>query len=138
MSQAPFYTEFHPRWHRTKVSTYWWLHRRSYLAFILRELSSVFIAWFVVFTLLQVRAVKGGPAAYRAFEAFAAHPLVIGVNVVSLFFIVFHAVTWFNLAPKAVVVHVGSRRLPGYWLAVANYAAWVAVSAGLVWFFFGG
>ena len=36
MSGKPAYTEYHPRWYRPHVSTYWWLHRRSYLLFILR------------------------------------------------------------------------------------------------------
>ena len=58
MSDRPLYTEYHPRWIRTRVSTYWWLQRRSYLAFILRELSSIFVGWFVVFLLLLIVAVS--------------------------------------------------------------------------------
>ena len=41
MSQAPAYTEYHPRWYRRRVSTYWWMGRWSYLVFILRELSRI-------------------------------------------------------------------------------------------------
>ena len=63
MSERPIYTEYHPRWYRTRVSTWWWLKRRPYLAFILRELSSVFVAWSVVFLLLLVAAVSGGGTA---------------------------------------------------------------------------
>ena len=33
------YADYHPRWLRPQVSTYWWLERRSYFVFILRELS---------------------------------------------------------------------------------------------------
>ena len=39
MSQTHAYTEFHPRWYRKRVSTYWWLRSGAYLAFILRELN---------------------------------------------------------------------------------------------------
>ena len=45
----------------------------------------------------------------------------------------FHAVTWFNLAPKAMVVDMGGRRLPAAVVAGANYAAWAVVSAVLAW-----
>jgi len=38
----------HPRWYRKRVSTYWWLQRWEYLRFVLREISSVFVAIFVV------------------------------------------------------------------------------------------
>ena len=62
---GPVYTAYHPRWLRPPVSTYWWLRRRSYLVFILRELSSLFIAWIVAYLLILVRAIGQGPAAWR-------------------------------------------------------------------------
>ena len=34
---ASIYTDYHPRWLRRHVSTYWWLEKGSYFAFILRE-----------------------------------------------------------------------------------------------------
>ena len=60
MNPAPSYTEFHPRWHRRRMTTYWWLHKGAYLRFILRELSCVFIAYFVVVTLVQIDALSRG------------------------------------------------------------------------------
>ncbi|MGQ0650047.1 MAG: fumarate reductase subunit C [Gemmatimonadaceae bacterium] len=133
MSGRAAYTPHHPRWLRRRVSTYWWLGRWSYLAFILRELSSLFIAWFVVYLLLLIRAMSGGDASYQEFLAWSARPGVLLLNVVTLFFVFFHALTWFNLAPKAMVVHVRGKRLPGALIAIANYGAWVVVSAFLVW-----
>ena len=135
---APFhYTDYHPQWLRPKMSTYWWLQRRSYVAFIARELSSVFIAWAVAFLLLLVRAIGQGADAYGQFLAWAATTPVVAMNAVSLLFIVFHAVTWFNLAPAALVVHVGGRKLPGVLIAASNYAAFVFASALIAWLLFG-
>ena len=128
MSDSAGYSPHHPRWLRTPVSTYWWLGRRSYLAFILREVSSVFIAWFVVFLLLLVRALKHGPAGYEQFLAWSASPVILALNFVTLLFAVFHAMTWFNLAPQAMVVKMGGARVPGWMIAAANYLAWVAVT----------
>jgi len=119
------------------MSTYWWLHRWAHLSFILREVSSVFVAWFVLYILLLVRAVNASAAAYARFLEWSAHPVVVAVNVVALGFVTYHAITWFNLAPKAMVVRVGGRRLPGVLVAGSNYAAWVVVSAGLVWLVLG-
>ena len=48
-------------------SASWWLHKRSYAFFVLREISAVFVAWAVVLVLLLVRAVAQGEAEYRAF-----------------------------------------------------------------------
>ena len=128
MIESADYTRHHPRWLRTPISTYWWLGRRSYLVFILREVSSVFVAWFVVFLLLLVRALKQGPAAYDEFLAWSASPFVLALNIVTLVFAVFHAITWFNLAPQAMVVKMGSTRVPGWMIAASNYVAWVAVT----------
>jgi fumarate reductase subunit C len=133
MTQEHAYTAYHPRWFRRRMSTYWWLQRGSYLAFILRELSSLFVAWFVVYMLWLVRAVGAGAPGYREFLEWARHPAVLALNVVALLFIVFHAITWFNLAPQAMVVRVGRRPVPGFLIAASNYAAWLAVSAFLVW-----
>lgn len=137
MSERQHYTEHHPRWIRTPVSTYWWLKRGSYLAFILRELSSIFVGWFVVFLLLLVRALSQGDSRYQAFLAWSGRPAVLLLNIVSLLFIVYHAVTWFNLAPKAIVVSVGGARLPGFLIAGSNYLAWAAASALVGWLLLG-
>ena len=138
MSDRPIYTEYHPRWYRPRVSTWWWLKRRPYLAFILRELSSVFVAWSVVFLLLLVAAVSGGGDSYRQFLAWAGRPAVLLLSAVSLLFVVFHAVTWFNLAPKAMVLRWRGRRVPGAWIAASNYAAWALASALVAWLLLGG
>src|SRR5262245_62923839 len=65
MSEKPAYTEYHPRWYRPRMSTYWWLGRWSYLVFILRELSSVFVAWSIVYLLMLIRAVSQGDSHYQ-------------------------------------------------------------------------
>ena len=54
---------------------------------------------------------------------------MIALNVVALLFVLFHAVTWFNLAPAAMVVNVGGRRVPDALIVGGNYAAWAAASA---------
>jgi fumarate reductase subunit C len=137
MSEPSGYTPYHPRWHRTRVSTYWWMRRWSYFAFILRELSSIFVAWFVVYLLLLVRAVSAGEASYRQFLTWSSGPVVLVINVVSFLFVVYHAITWFNLAPRALVVHMGKKRVPPPVISISNYAAWVAVSALVVWLVLG-
>jgi fumarate reductase subunit C len=126
-------TASHPPWYRPRVSTYWWLWRWPYLKFILRELSSVWVAYFVVLLLLQLRALHHGPEAYAAFQAWLQAPHVIALNVVGLLFVLFHSVTWFNLAPRAMVVRVRGKRVPDLLIAASNYAAWLVVSVAVAW-----
>jgi fumarate reductase subunit C len=138
MIEHPGYTVHHPRWLRPRMSTYWWLKKPSYLVFILREISSVFVAWTIVYLLLAVRAASRGAVSYAAFLDWSASPAVLILNVVSLGFLVFHAITWFNLAPQAMVVHVGRRTVPGGLIAASNYAAWAIATALVAWLLLGG
>ena len=126
-------TEYLPKSYRTRISTYWWLGRWPYLKFILRELSSVFVAWFVILTLLQIGALSRGPVDYAQFQEWLQNPIVIVLNVVSFLFVVFHAVTWFNLAPKAMAIRAGGRRVPAALIAGPNYVAWLVISAAVAW-----
>ena len=130
----PIYSENHPRWLRQRLSTYWWLGKWPYVKFILREISSVFVAWFVIYLLLLVRAVSRGEVAYRDFIEFSNHPVVLAVNVVAFFFITFHALTWFAVAPQAIVAHMGTKKVPPILIAASHYGAWVVVSAVMFWF----
>ena len=128
------YTPYHPRWYRTRVSTYWWLWKWDYLKFVLRELSSIFVAYFVVITLLQIHSLSRGPEAYARFEERTRNPLMIALNAISLLFVLFHTITWFNLAPRAIVARVGGKRVPDIMIAGSNYVAWLVISAAVAWF----
>lgn len=134
MKGTSTYTEYYPRWYRKRVSTYWWLWQPSYLKFILRELSSVPVAYVVVLILLQLRALSQGPEAYAVFQEWLRTPLAIALNSISFCFVLFHTITWFNLAPRAMVVRVRGRRVPDFLIAGSNYIAWLVVSVVVAWF----
>jgi succinate dehydrogenase subunit C len=121
------------RAYRQPVDRYWWARRRSYLLFTLREISCVFVAWFVVYLLLLVHAIGAGRDSYMRFLDWSANPLVVSVNVVAFIFLLLHAVTWLNLAPRAIVLHVRGRRVPARAVLAGHYAAWLAASAVVAW-----
>jgi fumarate reductase subunit C len=133
MAEAPNYTDYHPRWLRRRVSTYWWLGSWSYFAFVLREASCLFVAWFVVYLLLLVHRVLQGEEAYQLFLVWSARPWVLLLNIVSFLFLVYHAYTFFDAAPRAMVVHIGKTRVPAPLIAGGHYAAWVAASGVVFW-----
>ena len=121
------------RMYRRPVSTWWWLRKRSYFVFVMRELSSIFIAWLVVYLLLLVSAVGRGRTAYENFLDFAANPVVVVLNVVAFAFVVLHTVTWFSLTPKAVAVRVAGRRVPAWQIVVQQYVGLAVVSGFVFW-----
>ena len=120
------------RYHRP-MPVLWWLRKRSYFVFVMRELSSLFIAWLVLYLCLFVRAVGRGDEAYRAHLEWAGSPWVVTLDVVAFGFVVLHTVTWFALTPKAMVVAVRGRRVPGVVVIGAQYVALAVVSGFVLW-----
>ncbi len=130
---VPQYTEYHPRWYRRRVSTYWWLGSWPYVRFILRELSSLAVAFFVVLTLAQIYALGQGAQVYAELQEWLRQPAVIALNAVALLFAILHTLTWFNAAPKAMAVRLGGRRVPEWAVAAPNFVAWAVISILIAW-----
>ena len=135
MSDLSHYTPYHPRWYRRRMSVWWWLKNRAYAKFVLRELTSVFVAFFAMLSLWQLRAVAKGPDAYAQFLARLKTPPFLILDAVALLFVLFHTITWFNLTPTAMVVRVKGKRVPDRIVAGSNYVVWVLVSGVVAWFF---
>jgi fumarate reductase subunit C len=119
--------------YRPRVSTWWWTRKRSYFVFVMRELSSIFIAWFVVFLILFVYAVGQSEVAYQRFLDWASAPWLVGLNVLALVFILLHTVTWFSLTPQAMDVRLGGRKVPGFHIIAGQYTGLVVVSLFILW-----
>ena len=121
------------RTYRRPVSTWWWVRKRSYFVFVMRELSSIFIAWFVAYLLVLVYAVGRGDAAYQGFLDWAGSPWVVALNVVAFVFIALHTVTWFSLTPQAMAPRVGNRPVPASAVIASLYVGLAVVSVSVFW-----
>ena len=75
----------------------------------------------------------GGSDSYAAFLDWSATPWVLALNVISFLFVAFHAVTFFEAVPQAMVVHIGRNRVPGHLVKGGHYVAWAVVSAFVAW-----
>ena len=121
------------RVYRRPVSTWWWTRKLSYFVFVMREVSSVFIAWFVAYLLTLVYAVGQGDAAYQDFLDWAATPWVVVLNVLASAFLVLHVVTWFSLTPQAMDVRIRGQQAPAALVVASQYAGLVVVSVFVIW-----
>jgi fumarate reductase subunit C len=99
----------------------------------MRELSSIFVAWFVAYLVLFLYAVGQDAAAYRRFLDWASSPWVTALNVVGLAFVLLHTVTWFNLTPQAMAVRVMGQKVPAFHIVAGQYTGLVVVSAFVFW-----
>ena len=129
------YKKYHPLLYRPRHPILWWVKKWAYTRFILREMTSLAVMFYAIVLVLYVNAVAKGPEAFAAFSEWLASPLSITLHSVAFCFAVFHSYTWFNLAPKAIVIRVGKKKIPGSAIMAANYAMWAAVSVALYWVF---
>ena len=127
------YRPYYPRWYRKRVPIFWWLHRRSSALFIAREMTSVFVVYAAAVVVALVLIMDRGEPAWVAAMNWLANPFVLIAHVLVLFIVLFHAITWLNLAPMAIVVKLGDRKLPASAVLIGHYAAWFACSAIVAW-----
>lgn len=119
--------------YRRAMPPTWWLRNRAYFLFVVRELTSVPIAVYLILLLLMVRKLAAGREAYEAYLRFLATPGMVAFHLLALAAALFHAVTWINITPKVLVVRVGENRVPPALVAGVNYTAWIVVSILIAW-----
>jgi fumarate reductase subunit C len=121
------------RAYRRPIPATWWLTNRAYFLFMVREFTSVFIAAYLALLLILLDRLGAGAEAYAAYLEFLGTPAMVAFHGLALAAALYHSITWFNLAPKGLTIAVGDRRVPDAMIAGGNYAAWIVVSALLVW-----
>ncbi|MBF6571216.1 MAG: fumarate reductase subunit C [Candidatus Binataceae bacterium] len=114
--------------YRPSMPMTWWLERWNYTWFILRELSSAFVAYWVVITLLQIAAISAGPVAYTNFRVWMSAPYMVAINIITFIFVIFHTLSWFRLVPQAMLPRIGGKRTSTTMTSAPMYAVWVVVS----------
>ncbi len=130
----PKYREYHPKWYRRRMPIFWWLRKLPYTKFIIRELTSIAVAYSALLLLVQTWALSRGDEAYQQFVTWLGLPVPKLLNIVVLLVLLYHTVTWLSLAPKALVVRVSGRRIPDGMVIAGHYMAWGLASAFVLWF----
>lgn len=113
---------YHP-----KPSNTWWNRRWPYRIFMLRELSAVFAAIYLVLFLLLVDKVRN-PSGFADYLDFLQNPVIVLFHIAAFLFALLHTVTWFQAVPKAMVVKQGGERVPDRMLIGGVYAVWAVAS----------
>ncbi len=102
----------------------WWMTKKTFVLFIVRELTCVFVGGYALFLLVLV-ARRDEP---QAFVDWLNFPLLIALQIIALPMVLYHSITWFNLTPKVMVVWRGEERVSPLLIAGANYVAWAIIS----------
>lgn len=123
-------------YHRPIPNT-WWLERRPYFLFMMRELTAVFVGGYCAFLLFFIYKLSQGLEAYEGIIQALESPLSIVLHIIVLLFALYHSITWFNLTPKILVLRIGEEKVPPILIVGANFVAWLGLSILLAWVIIG-
>jgi fumarate reductase subunit C len=134
----PDYRLYHPRPYRRRMPIFWWLERAAYVKFIARELTAVPVAYAALLLLAEAWALGRGEAAFRRLNELLAAPWALVLHGAVAAALLFHAFTWLHLAPKAMEVRLGGRRVPDGAILAGQYLGWLGATALVAWLLLAG
>ena len=111
------------------MPTGWWLKKKTYSLFMVRELTCIFVGGYAL--LLLILASQLGDE--KGFGDILTSPLLTGLQIIALPMVLYHTVTWLNLTPKVLVLWRGEERVNPLLIAGVHYLAWVVVSIVILW-----
>ena len=111
------------------VPATWWLKKKSYFFFMLRELTCVFVGGYALFLLVLAVTLEDA----TAFATVLHSPFLITLQIIALPMALYHSITWFNLTPKVMVVWRGEEKVDPRIIAGANYVACLVASIIILW-----
>ncbi|HEX9880857.1 MAG TPA: hypothetical protein VGB25_11730 [Candidatus Binatia bacterium] len=118
-----------------KMPANWWLRKRNYLLFMLRELSSVFIALFLAVFLVQIYRLGEGAEYYAAYMRTFSSPGWILFHLVALAFALLHSVTWFQSSAVVLQLRLGEQEVPRSVVMGLHLVVWLVASVVILWIF---
>lgn len=115
-------------------TTTWYMRNGRYKVYVLRELTSFLVAFYSVLTILALAALADSQEHWNAWIASQQTTgMVIFHALALLYFLFFQTFPWFKLAPKAMPVQLGEKKLPDSAIVIGHYVVWVVISLVIFW-----
>lgn len=115
------------------VPATWWLRRKTYFFFMVRELTCVAVGGYALFLLFLVDSAHSQTSFHTFFVWLKESRLSLALHAVALPMVVYHTVTWFNLTPKVIVVWRGEEKVNPRLIVGTHFFIWILVSILVAW-----
>jgi fumarate reductase subunit C len=110
----------------------WWRRDPFFVRYMIREATALIVAAYALVLLAGTLCLAGGEAAWNAWLGALRSPLSVGLHVVMLVAMAYHAYSWFEIMPKTMpTIFVGGRRVAAATITGLGLAAAAAASAAL-------
>ena len=128
----------YPELPRKKLGPGWWLGNRHYTIYMVRELTSFFVAVYSILYVYQIVLLATSPGSYTRYLDILKSPLMIVFSIIILGFTLFHAATWFFLIGRVQPLKFGGWTSSPVQALIINTMLLVVISGGIIMIFFMG
>ena len=120
---------------RPVSKTTWYMRNGRYRKYMLREVTCLLVGFYSFFAICVLAILAGGSEeAWNSFLASQQNGFWVGFHAAALiYYLVFMTFDWFKLAPKAMPVQLGENKLPGHFIIIGHYLAWIVVTLFVLW-----
>jgi len=114
--------------YQRKMNNNWWLKDVFYSKYMVREGSSLLITLYSLILAWGVLRLSQGETAFNAWLSALQHPISILLHFFILLIALYHTITWFSLAPKAVDISIKGKPINSKLIVTGHYIAFAIVT----------
>jgi fumarate reductase subunit C len=113
------------RVYRRPMQAGWWTRNRHYFLYVVREFTSLPLALWLIWFLVEVQRAQRGPSGYSPHSSNA----FVVFSVICLVFALYHSVTFLSLAGSILRFKLFDKPVPSRLVVVSQFAIWAVASA---------
>ena len=119
---------------RPMSKTTWYMRNGRYKRYMFREVTCILVALYAFLAICALAALADSPARWQEFlAAFSGTAWAVFHAIVLVYYLVYMTFDWFKLAPKAMPLQLGEKKVAGGYIVAGHYVAWLAVTLFVFW-----
>ena len=113
----------------------WYMANARYRRYMLREVTCLLVGVYCALLIWALAALaSGSPERWAAFLGAQQNTAMVVFHAAALiYYLVYMTFDWFKLAPKAMPVQLGEKKLPGNVIVIGHYVAWAVATLIVFW-----
>ena len=113
--------------------TTWYMRNGRYKVYMLREMTCLLVGFYSFLVIFGLAALSSAER-WNAFLASQQNAAMIAFHGFALiYFLIYQTFAWFELAPKAMPLQIGEKKLSDSYIVIAHYIVWAVLSAFIFW-----
>ncbi len=87
----------------------WWLDNSYYFRYMIRESTSLIVLIYGLVIVVGLLRLTQGPYMWQGWVETVSSPLMFPLHLLALLAVVYHAYTWFKLAPRIMALRISGK-----------------------------